>query len=193
MSRLLMLFAAPMEMAPGLEQLETGGSEVRCTGIGPVAAAVGAARAIAECQPERIIYLGTCGSYDSSKHAIGAVVAAGNVILTSGEILAGQARVPDLQSARLECKTDELSDAIPIVDVACTVAITEDADLATRLGAVAAVENLELFSLLVAAGDIPVTALLGVTNLVGPGGGREWAKNHAALMRDVGQAAGDLL
>jgi hypothetical protein len=71
------------------------------------------------------------------------------------------------------------------VRVSTTLGITEDAELATELNdfGFGAVENMEAFAVLRAAGLTPAAVVLGVTNIVGPSGGRDWAANYKMMMR----------
>lgn len=187
--RRLLLFAAVMEMEPALQAGIPEGWEVRCTGVGPIAAAVGTARTIIEYAPDEILYLGTCGCYPGTDLTIGEVAAAERVVFTSGEISEGLARIPEIQRSILKCASFERSEILRSVDVVCTIGVTEDDALASRLSKVGDVENLELFSVRMAAGDIPLRSLLGVTNIVGPHGGREWKENHAEVMSRVAKQA----
>jgi hypothetical protein len=73
-----------------------------------------------------------------------------------------------------------------LATVSTTLGITESDRLAAIFsGAGAEVENLEAFSVVRAAGDIPVTVVLGVTNIVGKGGGEDWLGNFREMMQLV--------
>ncbi len=184
MSRLL-LFAAPMEMEPALDAASPAGWEVECVGVGPIAAAVGTIRAVAKHAPEDILYLGTCGCYPGSELTIGDVVTAETLLFTSGEIVDNRARIPHVQPSMLRCARFDSEESIRSVTVVCTIGVTEEEALAERLASVGHVENLEIFSVRFAAKEIPVRAILGVSNAVGPDGGREWMENHAEVMKRV--------
>lgn len=168
------------------------------TGVGLIDAALGTAAAIARYRPDAIVFLGTCGAHSGSGLAVGDLVVASGAALGSGDIARGWMRLPKIMASRLQ--TDEVLSArftdVATADgmaprsawVSCTLGVTENDQLASALrghdGSEA--ENLEVFPVLRAAGDIPATALLGVTNIVGTGGGADWAANYRSMMMMLG-------
>ena len=182
----LLLFSAAMERDAALTGDLPEDWVVETTGVGPVESAIGTIRAIAKHLPTEIIYAGTCGAYPGSNIHPGQIVTVREVRFTSGEVLSGAARIPDIQPVGclpLRWNRGELLD----VDAICTIGITEDEDLAQRLGRTAQVENLELFSICRAAAPMTVRSILGITNVVGPGGGKGWKENYREVMAEIGR------
>lgn len=182
----LVLFSAAMERDPAIAPGIPDDWFVETVGVGPVEAAVGTLRAIVKHLPSEIIFAGTCGAYPGSNIAVGEIVTVREVRLTSGDVLAGAARIPKIQPEGclpLRWTRGRIRD----VEALCTIGITEDEELARRLGAHGEVENLELFSICRAAAPMPVRSILGVTNVVGANGGEEWKKNYREVMTEVGR------
>lgn len=189
MSGRLYLFAAEMEQDAASPGGFTRNIAYGCCGIGLVDAAIGARTLIEKYQPDEILFLGSCGAYPDKSLIIGDIVMAASVRVGSGEITDGIVRVPSLQTSSFECVPLE-GYALPLVDVVCTLGVTEDDALSRSLSRLGDVENLELFAICRAAGEIPVTAVLGVTNLVGAEGGLEWRRNYRRVMGLVGEVVG---
>lgn len=198
MKRTLFLFSSNIEKDAVFANGDPEGITTGITGVGLIDAGIGTTRIIEQQKPEQIIFMGTCGAYPDSMLAIGDVLVADEVMIGSGDIACGWMRFPKLLPDRLKCNR-LLSHAIITRaggyneshihrgDVACTLGITEMDELAESLHEhdEADVENLEAFSVLRAAGDIPTAVVLGVTNIVGSRGGRDWAKNYKRMMRAV--------
>lgn len=174
-------------------------------GVGIIDAALGTARIIEQERPERIIFIGTCGAHRESGLAIGDVVIASETMLATGDVAHGWMRLPSLLKSALRTDAtlmEELiahaadrSETLIPARVSCTLGITEEDMLASKLNdfGFGAVENMEAFGVLRAAGDIPTGIVLGITNLVGAGGGRDWLANHKDLMRKAaGLVAGGI-
>jgi|GEM_PF-357935 len=164
--------------------------------VGPVQAALGAARTIRHLRPSRVVFLGTCGAYPDSGLEVGAIVAAGTMLLTGADVVDGRMRLPKLAGGRLrtnaaltETVVSSPGSPIPIVRVACTLGITEHDLSAIALSRIADVETMEVYGVAAAAKAerIPFAALLGVTNIVGEGGGVGWRENYRAVMRSLWQ------
>jgi len=197
--RLLYLFSSDIELHAAFPDGAPAGLPVAVTGVGLVDAAIGAVRAIERHRPAAVVFLGTCGAHRGSGLAIGDLVVASGASLGSGDVVGGRMRLPEILCSRLQ--TDEVlsgrfTDVMASAGtspcnawVSCTLGITEDDDLAALLHEQehAGVENLELFPVLRAAEDIPATALLGVTNIVGVGGGADWRANFRAEMLRLGR------
>jgi len=168
-------------------------------GVGPVEAAVGAWTAIAATTPARVIFVGTAGAYPRGRAtaAIGTVAIAGQLHLVSTAALRGDGYLPEplvtratpspeLGAALSAC--DARAAAVPLVGVACPVAVTRSATLGRQIAHAtgAALENLEAFAVAraaAAAGVEDVTAVLGIANRVGPRGHQEWRAHHVAASR----------
>ncbi len=165
-------------------------------GVGMLAAGVRMAELIAEARardalPARVLVMGTAGAYpdgDGRPHlAIGTVVTASTTGLGSATAASGRGYVP-LPPAPVTLTP--MADLTP-VRVACCTAITTDAPSARALGATWQVEHMELFGVAHACArvGIPVTALLGITNVVGPEAHAQWKANRATVEAATREAA----
>ena len=199
MAATLVLAAWEPEIAP-LRRLARAVAADRlamsAVGVGAVDAAVGAAAAIAAARPERVIFVGTAGAYPRGRAtaAIGSVAIASELCLASTAALRGDGYLPGplatraptsapLGTAMAACTRAKTP--IPQLGVACPIAITRSATLGRHLAHAtgAALENLEAFSVAraaAAAGVSAMTAVLGISNRVGPNGHREWRAHHRA-------------
>lgn len=180
----LLLAAFPPELAD-LPDRPPAGWRLATTGVGAVAAAAETARLLAVDRPERALFVGTCGAYDG-RLAVGDLVTASAAVAASQDELRGHAQRPQLERTRWEATWDP-GLGLPAHAVAVTPAITTSADGAALLAAVAAVEHLELTGVFAAchAAGVPVAAVLGVANRVGPGASAEWRTNHQRVSRAV--------
>lgn len=153
-------------------------------GIGGVAAAAGLSMLITVHQPTRIIALGTCGALGSGL-SIGSLVSPRLVRWVDPNILAGNAHLPPSIHPPLQLTPwPDLPPASCLQTPSLTLA-AEHATLLKTLSepGMATVEHLELYSMAFVAHSfgIPLTAILGVTNLVGPNGSRDWQANHSKV------------
>jgi purine-nucleoside phosphorylase len=189
--RALIVSAFEPEIAP-LRRLSADLSDVRLApvGIGAIDAAVGAARAIAEHRPRRVVFVGTAGVYGRAPLPIGAPAVAGDIHCVSTAALSGAGYLPEPMivragtSARLAAA---LAGSAELASVACPLAITRTQALARRIARItgAALENLEVFAVAraAAAAGVEFAAVLGVANRVGPAAHREWLANHRRASR----------
>jgi len=194
MSGRLCLFSSKIERDAAFPTGIPGTLRTGITGVGLVDAGIMTIELVRQYEPEEIVYLGTCGAYPGSGFVIGDVIAGTSVRTGSGDVVRGEMRIPKLLPNELKCApelTDRLAGENGTVlkrgRVVCTLGVTEDDSLAKTLAGSGQVENLELFSVLRAAGAVPVAALLGVTNIVGEGGGRDWAANFPRMMGLLGR------
>ena len=196
MARTLIVSAFEPEIAP-LRRLVRGlrGVVLEPVGIGAIDAAVGAAGAIARARPTRVLFVGTAGIYGREKEArraIGTALVAGEILCMSTAALKGDAYLPgpmvvqvptsrSLQTALAGGRAGEPR------DVASPLAITRSAALGRRIAEAtgATLENLEAFAVAraAAAAGVPVAAVLGVANRVGPTGHEQWQRHHRAASR----------
>ena len=186
----LLLAAFAPELA-GLEARPPPGWRVATCGIGAVTAAATTARLLAERPAACVLLVGTCGAYDG-RLVVGDLVAVSAALATSLDELDGRADRPSLEAARWEAT---LPLPFPAHPVAVTPGITVDAGGAARLGRLAAAEHLEVTGVFAAAhaAGVPVGALLGVANRVGPGAHEEWRAHHARVSRALVAALEPLL
>jgi purine-nucleoside phosphorylase len=149
-----------------------------CTDVGALAAAVAAARLIRELQPERVMFLGTCGTYDPAVVPVGALVAVAEAVATSMDELAGRGFRPQVERTRWSAG---FRPPLPAHPVAVTPSITTATEGARLLAGIAPLEHLELSGVMEACreADVPCGAALAVVNEVGPLAHAQWLANHA--------------
>lgn len=169
---------------------ELGGASV---GIGPVRAALGAARKLAEGPVQAIVLVGTAGAYPGGP-AVGSVVVARRVGLSEGIAELGLGYVPLAPAPLVTDAALRARTGLVEVDVLTVDAITTDVELAGRRGRVWQVEHMESWSVAAAAAavGVPFVAILGITNRVGPGAHAEWLANRARVEADVRAVASRL-
>jgi purine-nucleoside phosphorylase len=168
----------------------------RAVGVGAVDAGIGAARAIAEMAPARVLFIGTAGSYPDVALAwpVGAVVLPETFVLPSTAALRGDGYTPApmvLRESAAPALWAELRRAAPEVGpcgvATSPLAITQTTALARRIARAtgAVVENLEVFSVARAATilAVPMIAVLGIANRVGPHAHAEWRRHHLAASK----------
>ena len=197
MSGLLILFSSEIERSAAFPDGDPPGVGVAICGVGLVDAAVGAAREIDRVDPDSVLFAGTCGAHRGATLRIGEILLVSEAGLSSGDVARGEMRIPALLPSTIAidaaanerlARSIDTSDSLPTVRCSCTLGVTESDALADLLehSHGADVENLELFAVLRAAGPRPALALLGVTNIVGSGGGTDWRRNYAEVMGAIG-------
>ncbi|MES2638990.1 MAG: hypothetical protein V4850_05890 [Myxococcota bacterium] len=173
---------------------ERNGLDGVSLGVGMLPAGITTARLLATEHPDAVVFVGTAGAYAGGP-AIGSVVTARSVGLVSGSATLGLGYVP-LAPAPL------LSDAallraldLPLVDVACLVAITTDPALAARIGISWQVEHMEAYGVAAAcaAAGVAFAAVFGITNVVGPSAHAEWRANREACQGAAAAAVARLV
>lgn len=171
----LLLGAFPPELGPFLEHPPEGW-RVACTGVGALLAAAATARLLEELRPTAVLFLGTCGHYDD-RLAIGDHLWAAEAIATSLAELRGEAYRPVIEETRWATTLDG---PLPAYGVVVPPAITKTREGAALLGALGAVEHLELTGVYAAchAVQVPVGAALAVVNEVGPDAQAQWRANQ---------------
>ena len=182
----LLLAAFPPELA-GLDAAPPAGWRVATTGVGAVAAAAATARLVAELRPARVLFVGTCGAYDDRLSVLD-LVAVRAAIATSLDELEGRAYRPEIEVCRWPATlAPEPALPFPACAVAVPPGITRTGEGARQLGALAAVEHLEVTGVFAAchAAGVPCGAALAVANRVGPEAHREWRENHAEASRKL--------
>lgn len=178
----LLLAAFPPELGELLESPPPGWVSA-CTGIGALTAAVTTAQLLGAHRPSRVLFLGTCGSYDD-RLGLGAQISASEAIATSISELRETAFRPQTERTRWAATW---SLPLPLHPVVVPPAITRHPEEARMLAQVAPAEHLELTGVFAAchAADIPVAAALVVANRVGPNAHAEWKANHARVSTEL--------
>jgi nucleoside phosphorylase len=154
-------------------------------GMGMAAAASATARGILATQPRAVILLGTCGVYPNlPQYRPHDVVVAGRVQLIDHAVAAGKAAFPPPMQQQIETHPllvaglRAVGGRTFVSPVASPLARTTDDVVASgvhpRTGC--EVENLEAFAIAVAcnAAEVPFTAVMGVSNIVGSTGDHDW-------------------
>ena len=178
----LLLAAIPPELAE-LDAKPPLGWQVRCTGVGAIAGGVATAGLLVELKPSRVLFVGTCGSYDD-RLAVGDFVEASEALSVSLDELEGRAYRSSLERVRWP-STLAFSRPLeyPRHTVAVPTVITKTSEGAQLLSALAAAEHLELTAVFAActAVGIPCGGILAVSNHVGPDTRRQWVDNNAKV------------
>ena len=175
----LLLSAFPPELGD-LYDSPPVGWQVRCTGVGAVTAAATTARLIAELEPKRVLFVGTCGAYDE-RLAIGDLIEVTEAVSVSMEEADGRAYRPTIECVRWAAT---MTFAQPLALRACTVAvsgaISKSLEGAKLLAQSAPAEHLEVTGVFAACHGavVPCGAVLGVSNHVGPSAHQEWKANN---------------
>ena len=183
-NRPLLLAAISDELA-GLDNQPPRGWQVQCTGIGAMAAAIATTKHLMTMLPSKVIFVGTCGAYDT-RLAIGDILIASQALSISLDIIDGRMYRPEQElcnwSATLKLKPSLLA---PKFSVAVTPGITKTLCGANKLATFAAVEHLELASVFASchAASVPCGAILTVANKVGPKAHAQWCANHKHVSR----------
>jgi nucleoside phosphorylase len=204
LSSSILLFSSDLERDAAFPDGAPAHLRTAIAGVGIIDSAIGTVRIIERERPGAVVFIGTCGAHRESGLAIGDMVIASRASLASGDVARGAMRLPSLLNAGLaadEVLMQELINraaasgtSLKPVRVSTTLGITEDDVLATELNdyGFGDVENMEAFAVLRAAAlaepSVPAAVLLGITNIVGPGGGRDWAANFKEMMRKAADA-----
>ncbi len=178
----LLLSAFPPELGPWLKAPPDGWIAA-CTGVGPLAAAAETARLIVAHRPERVLFVGTCGTYDEAP-AVGSVVSAARVVDVTLAEVRNEAYRPGIQ---VSAWSAGLQLPFPPVGVVATPAITCTEAGAMDLLACGQVEHLELGGIAAACAlaKVPFGAVLGVANRVGPNAQSEWQIHHRLVSESL--------
>ena len=168
-------------------------------GVGLVEAAIGATASIEKHRPQKLVLIGTAGVFPAARaaHPIGSVAVATTIHLASQAVVEKSAYLPSTLPARLDTHRgltraiQRISDA-PDATVLCPLGITRTTRLARQRqrNPGAQLENLEAFAIARAAARarIPFTAVLGISNIVGPQGHTQWQANAAAAAARANRA-----
>ncbi|OGH00253.1 MAG: hypothetical protein A2600_07195 [Candidatus Lambdaproteobacteria bacterium RIFOXYD1_FULL_56_27] len=157
-------------------------------GIGALNAAVGLGRWSGEVA--EVIFAGSAGIFPEAGFQIGQVVEVSEVGWAEGAVALGLAHSP-LMDRNRTLVAGPRTFGCPKAKVANTGAVTQDLGLAQALArsSGAELETLELYGLALAASKagLPWSALLGLTNQVGPLGQEQWKANYKNLAQAVGE------
>lgn len=169
-------------------------------GVGMGVAGVGAANRLHQLSPRCVILLGSCGVFPGAgDYKPLDIIVPDRCHLLDHAATAGTSEFPGPMQTTLDCHrgiSERLVSAgtdCRLAPVATTMAITTDDPTARGVHGATGFhgENLELFPVALAchAAKIPVAAVLGVTNLVGSTGRKDWA----AYQRDAAIRAAEVI
>ncbi|HJL18843.1 MAG TPA: hypothetical protein RMH99_24485 [Sandaracinaceae bacterium LLY-WYZ-13_1] len=165
----------------------------KAVGIGMASAGPAAARGILAVQPRAVLLVGSCGVYPNlPQYRPHDVLVSSRLQLVSHAVHAGRSEFPGPMETRLDCNQMlgvGLSSAgarVFVAPVACTLARTVDDTVAGSVHPATGceAENLEAFAVAQAcrAAQVPFTAVLGVSNIVGSTGTHDWAQFQRAAV-----------
>ncbi|MFZ1572479.1 MAG: hypothetical protein WAT89_07050 [Candidatus Kapaibacterium sp.] len=193
----LFLFAADMEFDAAMDNKNNSYNSAIC-GVGLVNSAIGTAKAIQQKNPEKVIFIGSCGSYNKDFIQEYDFVIGESIKIASSDLLLGNMRVPALIQS--EFKTNEnlnnqlldfyrITNNLKKVNIATTFGITESEKVAKEFENYFSceVENLEAYSVAQTCIEfnIPFSIILGVTNIVDKNGGTNWYKNYKNVLKEL--------
>lgn len=175
----LLVAAFPPELGAILASPPEGWASL-CAGVGAVSAAASLSRHLALEPAERVLFVGTCGTYDPHRAPIGTLAAASEVVAGSLGEQAGAAARPDLECVRWEAG---FLPPLPPFSVVGVPAITTTEEGARSLTGLGMLEHLELPGIFEACrmAGVPCGAALAVANEVGPQAREQWQARHAEL------------
>ncbi|MGH7440527.1 MAG: hypothetical protein ACRENE_32965 [Polyangiaceae bacterium] len=176
---------------PAAGRIGTTDVRTAAIGIGLSQASVGASLSLVEARPAAVVLVGTCGAYPGTGLRVGDVTVARRVLLVEPAAVDGAAEFPTPMSTATDAdetmRTALASSGAVAVDVATTLAVTVNDDLATRIARAtgAAAEHLEAHGVATACATlgVPLAIVLGVANVVGSRAREEWKQNHHAASR----------
>jgi nucleoside phosphorylase len=169
-------------------------------GLGHAAAAAATARGILAVAPRAVLLVGTCGVYPNlAQYRPLDVLVPSRLVLVDPMALQGRAEIPTPMVTRLDCAAmlvAGLNAGRPrpfAPSITSMTARISDDGLATSVASSTGCEadNPEAFAVATAcqAGNVPFAAILGVSNLVGSVGLKDWQQ----FQRDAVTQAGNVL
>lgn len=187
MNSYLLLSAIKDELFDFNKITDTLGWCAKTVGVGAITAAANTTSFLQEIKPNKVIFVGTCGSYNS-KPEIGELLIVSQVISTSLDIINGKSYKPDIEKKNW---SSSLNINIPQINnrliAATTPGITNTYDGAKTLSSLASVENLELAGVFEACHlkKIACSAILAVSNKVGPNAHIEWKQYNKLVSKKL--------
>lgn len=169
-------------------QLIRGDNAYLAAGIGPVAATFGLTHFLEDYRPQRIIAVGTAGVINTKKFKTGDMVVAKSVATASGLTAA---YTPKLQAQKILLPVGARH-SITQAKIYSPQEITKDKMWITPFThAGHDIEHLEAFAFAFVAKKfrIPISIVLGLTNVIGPNAHRDWIKNQGQMIKKACQIA----
>jgi Phosphorylase superfamily len=187
---LLVVGAFAPELA-GLRGAHAPELDLREVGVGLVDAALGAQALLAERRYSGVVFVGTAGS-------IGSLTIGTLCVATECYLVAHRGEMPAIMTRPVGLEPSWIRAAVGFgftpASVATTLGITTTAADAAML-APFGLEHLEAFAVARAAerAQVPFGALLGVANIVGVQGRREWREHNVTVTAALAERALPLL
>jgi len=181
----LLVSAVPSELAD-LYSCPPPGWHTRCTGVGAIMASVVTARLLMMLKPSKVLFIGTCGSYNLHYPLVGSFLRASCAVSASLDVLEDRAYRLDSEPFKWSA-TLSLPVSFPALSVAVPPGITRTCFGAKLLSSIAEVEHLELTGVFAACheANIPCGAILAVANQVGPEAHAQWLANHMLVSSNL--------
>ncbi|MGZ3421352.1 MAG: phosphorylase family protein [Polyangiales bacterium] len=160
----------------------------KAVGVGIPNATAGTTQRLLQLRPRAVVLVGTAGAYPGSGVNVGEVLVARRAILVDPVEVERRGAMPEPMGRTIECNP-MLSLGLgggrpPQADVANTLGVTTDDQLAARIGPATSckAENLEAFGIANACAlqGIPFAGVFGISNRVGSTGREEWRSHHKA-------------
>ena len=159
---------------------ELGGADGLELGVGLVRATATLAAHLARHRPDHVVLVGTAGALPTDRPDPPTI---GDALVVTEAMLGSPAAVLDLGYIPLAPGplTPFAPPGSPRVRALCNLAITTDPALATIFGRECDLENMEVYGVAWACtiAAVPWSAVLGVTNRVGPEAHAQWRANRA--------------
>jgi nucleoside phosphorylase len=180
----LVLGAFPPELGPWLENPPVGWKAF-VIGIGGLEAGLSAQTLVQRNSCERVLFIGTCGSFDLEKYPLGSIVEVREAISKSLGEATGDSHRPSEEI--IQWNQGWTLGGFPLVRAVCPPAMTHSETAARELSSFGEVEHLETASVFAACAHskIPATACLAVSNAVGPEGHPQWEQQHHQVMQGL--------
>jgi nucleoside phosphorylase len=165
----------------------------KAVGIGMAVAGPATARGILATQPRAVLLVGSCGVYPNlSQYRPHDVIVSSRISLVDHAVNAGRSVFPGPMQTTIDCNSllaaglAAAGGRVSTAPIACTVAQTVDDTVAASVHPTTGcdAENLEAFAVGMAcrASDLPFTAVLGVSNIVGSTGQHDWKQFQRAAV-----------
>lgn len=199
--KLAIIAAHPSELVPFVKMgrrhlIVKKNMALLAAGVGPVASTFGLTHFLEDYRPEHIIAVGTAGIINPEKLAIGDVVVAKSASMESGF---SECYTPKLQISRVTHPSAlplAIRERVVMAHVFSPQEITVSPDWQKKfLQSNFDVEHLESFAFAFVAKKfrVPITIILGLTNVIDSRAHVDWLKNRKALVTKVGKIAAAII
>lgn len=184
--------AFPPELGSWLEKPPLGW-KAHVIGIGGIEAGLSVQTLLQSNSCSRVLFIGTCGSFDLKKYPLGSIVEVREAIAKSLGEATGDSHRPSEEI--IQWNQSWSLGGLPLVRAVCPPAMTHSEAASKELASFGEVEHLETASVFAACARhrIPVTACLAVSNGVSPEGHQQWEDHHNQVMQELRSKLSKLL